>query len=184
MLTPILLIKKMAVQQQLGDYNHCKCPLPYQRKTLSQLNPILRVLSKSQNWLAGPWPDWSLWQWNRTFTKSFCWKIISFLPYRHPAITHTPIIWIAGKSQAKMNYRCFAWNKLSLLQTLSVCQKEELTVFSIWLISLNSLIKSEILIAMGMVWQVSSDKCKAPLVISQAGHRQSDVKPSLCNEVG
>ena len=123
-------------------------------------------------------------------TKSFCWKIISFLPYRHPAITHTPIIWIAAKSQAKMNYRCFAWNKLSLLQTL--CNKEtnlrslqcplegELTV---WLISRNSLIKSEILIAMGMVWPVSSDKWKAPLVISQAGHRQSDVKPSLCNEV-
>ena len=52
-----LLIKKMAVQQQLGDYNHCKCPFPYQRKTLSQLNPTLRVLSKSQNWLAGPWLD-------------------------------------------------------------------------------------------------------------------------------
>ena len=127
-------------------------------------------------------------------TKSFCWKIIFFLPYRHPAITHTPIIWIAAKSQAKMNYRCFAWNKLSLLQTLGnkdtnlrclQCLLEgELTVFSIWLIWLNSLIKSEILIAMGMVWPVSSDKWKAPLVISQAGHRQSDVKPSLCNEVG
>ena len=184
----------MAVQQQLGDYNHCKCPLPHQRKTLSQLNPTLRALSKSQNWLAGPWLDWSLWQWNRTFTKRFCRKIISFLPYRHPPITHTPIIWIAAKLQAKMNYRCFSWKKLSLLQTLGnddtnlrtlQCPLEgELTVFSIWLISLNSLIKSEILIAMGMVWPVSSDKWKAPLVISQAGHRQSDVKPSLCNEVG
>ena len=30
----------MAVQQQLGDYNHCKCQLPHQRKTLSQLNPV------------------------------------------------------------------------------------------------------------------------------------------------
>ena len=50
----------MAVQQQLGDYNRRKCPqLPHQRKTLSQLNPTLRVLSKSQNWPAGPWPDWS-----------------------------------------------------------------------------------------------------------------------------
>ena len=47
----------MAVQQQLGDYNHCKCPLPYHRKTLSQLNLTLRALSKSQNWPAGPWPD-------------------------------------------------------------------------------------------------------------------------------
>ena len=44
--------------------------------------------------------------------------------------------------------------------------------------------EGQILIAMGMVWPVSSDKWKAPLVISQAGHRQSDLKPSLCNEVG
>ena len=29
----------MAVQQQLGDYNHCKCQLPHQRKPMSQLNP-------------------------------------------------------------------------------------------------------------------------------------------------
>ena len=158
----------MAVQQQLGDYNHCKCPLPYQRKTLSQLNPTLGALSKSQNWLAGPWLDWSFWQWNRTFTKSFCWKIISFLPCRHPAITHTPITWIAAKFQAKMNYRHFDWNKLSLLWTLGnedtnlrslQCPLEgELTLISVWLNSINSLIKSEILIVMGMVWPVSSDK--------------------------
>ena len=123
----------------------------------------------------------------QNFYKEFLLKNHLFLPYRHPAITHTPIIWIAAKSQAKMNYRCFAWNKLSLLQTLGnedtnlrslQCPLEgELTVFSIWLIWLNSLIKSEILIAMGMVWPVSSDKWKAPLVISQAGHRWSDVKP-------
>ena len=156
--------------------------------------PTLGALSKSQNWLAGPWLDWSIWQWNRTFTNSFCWKIISFLPCRHPAITHTPIIQIAAKSQAKMNFRRFAWKyKLSLLRTLGnddtnlrflQCPLErELSSFSIWLIWLNSLIKSEILIAMGMVWLVSSDKWKAPLVISQAGHRQNDVRPSLCNEV-
>ena len=183
----------MAVQQQLGHYNHCKCPFPYQRKTLSQLNPTLRALSKSQNWLAGPWPDWSFSQRNRTFTKSFYWKIISFLSCRHPAIMHTPIIWIAAKSQAKMNYRHFAWNKLSLLWTrgnddtnlrsLQCPLEKEFNLFNIWFIWLNSLIKSEILIAMGMVWPVSSDKWKAPLVISQAGHRQNDVKPSLCNEV-
>ena len=29
----------MAAQQQLGDYNHRKCQLPHQRKTMSQLNP-------------------------------------------------------------------------------------------------------------------------------------------------
>ena len=183
----------MAVQQQLGDYDHCKCPLLYQRKTLSQLNPTLRVLSKSQNWLAGPWPD-TLTMKHSNFYKEFLLKNHLFLPYRHPAITHYPIIWIAAKSQAKMNYRCFAWNKRSLLQTLGnedtnlrslQCLLEgELTVFSIWHIWLNSLIKSEILIAMGMVGPVSSDKWKAPLVISQADHRQSDVKPSLCNEVG
>ena len=33
----------MAVQQQLDDDNHCKCPPPHQRKTLSQLDPTLRV---------------------------------------------------------------------------------------------------------------------------------------------
>ena len=33
----------MAVQQQLDDYNHCKCPLPHQRKTLSQLDPTFRA---------------------------------------------------------------------------------------------------------------------------------------------
>ena len=48
----------MAVQQQLGDYNHRKCALPLLRKTLSQLNPTLGALSQSQNWLAGPWLDW------------------------------------------------------------------------------------------------------------------------------
>ena len=47
----------MAVQQQLGDYNHCKRPLSHQRKTLSQLKPTLRALSKSQNLPAGPWLD-------------------------------------------------------------------------------------------------------------------------------
>ena len=94
-----------------------------------------------------------------------------------------------------MNFTRFAWKyKLSLLRTLGnddtnlrslQCLLErELSLISIWLIWLISLIKSEILIAMGMVWPVSSDKWKAPLVISQAGHRQSDVKPSLCNEVG
>ena len=31
----------MAVQQQLDDYNLCKCPRPHQRKTLSQLDPTL-----------------------------------------------------------------------------------------------------------------------------------------------
>ena len=42
----------MAVQQQLGDYNHCKCPLLHQRKTLSQLNPTLRKLPKVRTgWL-------------------------------------------------------------------------------------------------------------------------------------
>ena len=48
----------MAVQQQLGDYNHRKFALPLLIKTLSQLNPTLGALSQSQNWLAGPWPDW------------------------------------------------------------------------------------------------------------------------------
>ena len=43
----------MAVEQQLGDYNHPKCPLPH------QLSPILRALSKSQTLPAGPWLDWS-----------------------------------------------------------------------------------------------------------------------------
>ena len=42
----------MAVQQQLGDYNHCKSVLPHQRKTLSQNNPTLRMLSKKSE-LAG-----------------------------------------------------------------------------------------------------------------------------------
>ena len=94
-----------------------------------------------------------------------------------------------------MNFTRFAWKyKLSLLRTLGnddtnlrslQCPLErELNLFNIWLIWLNSLIKSEILIAMGMLWPVSSDKWKAPLVISHAGHRQSDVKPSLLNEVG
>ena len=42
----------MAVQQQLGDYNHCKSALPHQRKTLSQLNPTLRMLTKVRtSWL-------------------------------------------------------------------------------------------------------------------------------------
>ena len=49
----------MAVQQQLGDYNHCKSALPHQRKTLSQNNPILGTLTKSQNELVGPRPEWS-----------------------------------------------------------------------------------------------------------------------------
>ena len=39
----------MAVRQQLGDYNYCKSALPHQRKTLSQNNPTLGMLSKSQN---------------------------------------------------------------------------------------------------------------------------------------
>ena len=36
----------MAVQQQLGDYNHCRCQLPHQRKTMSQLIPHSGRFSK------------------------------------------------------------------------------------------------------------------------------------------
>ena len=43
----------MAVEQQVGDYNQPKCPLPH------PLNPTLMALSKSQNLLPGPWLDWS-----------------------------------------------------------------------------------------------------------------------------
>ena len=39
------ITNKMAVQQQLGDYNHNKCALPHQRKTLSQINPTLGAFS-------------------------------------------------------------------------------------------------------------------------------------------
>ena len=35
---------------------------------------ILRALSKSQNWPAGPWSDKSLWQRKKHFSESFCWK--------------------------------------------------------------------------------------------------------------
>ena len=31
----------------------------------------LRGLSKSQNWQARPWPDWSFWKWNRLFPRVF-----------------------------------------------------------------------------------------------------------------
>ena len=85
----IITNKKMAVQQQLGDYNHCKCPLPYQRNTLSQLNPTLRKLSKSQNCLAGPWPDWSLWQWIRTY-KEFLLKNHLLLALQTPCCNEHP----------------------------------------------------------------------------------------------
>ena len=43
----------MAIQQQLGDYNHRKSYLPHQRKTLSQLwNPHLGsgAFQKSASW--------------------------------------------------------------------------------------------------------------------------------------
>ena len=68
---PPITNKKMAVQQQLGDYNHCKCPLPYQRNTLSQLNPTLRKLFKFRTaWLdlgqTGHFDNES------ELTKSFC----------------------------------------------------------------------------------------------------------------
>ena len=53
---PPITNKKMAVQQQLGDYNHCKCPLPYQRKTLSQLTPHLGHFPKVRTgWLDLGW---------------------------------------------------------------------------------------------------------------------------------
>ena len=116
---PPITNKKMAVQQQLGDYiTTANVHFLIREKPWVSLTPPSRALSKSQNWLAEPWPDWSFWLWNRTFTKSFCWKIISSLPCRRPAITHTVIIWIAAISPAKIKYRHFDCNKLSLLWTL------------------------------------------------------------------
>ena len=41
----------------------------WRRWALSQ--NLIRVLSKSQNWLAGPWPDRSFWKWNRVFPRAF-----------------------------------------------------------------------------------------------------------------
>ena len=43
----------MAVQQQLGDYNHRKGPLSHQRKTMSQLNPHSGRFPKVRT----GWPD-------------------------------------------------------------------------------------------------------------------------------
>ena len=43
----------MAVQQQLGDYNHHKCQLPHKRKTMGQLNPHSGPFPKVRT----GWPD-------------------------------------------------------------------------------------------------------------------------------
>ena len=38
------------------------------------ITSALKALSQSQNWLAGPWPDWSFWQWNRLLPRVFAKK--------------------------------------------------------------------------------------------------------------
>ena len=45
-----------------------------QQKVNTFINLVLRVLSKSQNWLAGPWLDQTFWQWKRLFPRGFAEK--------------------------------------------------------------------------------------------------------------
>ena len=77
-LIKLAITKKNGCSTKLADCNHHKCPIPHQRKTLSQLNSTLRALYKSQDWLAGPWPDWSFDN-EISVYKEFLLKTINFL---------------------------------------------------------------------------------------------------------